>query len=1091
MAPKKPDLANMDPKDVSSKSRSANISSLSATLSKHQDETNKTMQAITKTIASVAKEQRDTTKKLRIREVGYSKGIKEVDKSMTVIMKKLGYTIDEFGRGAKKIAAQTAVATRDTLKQYSRAIGQDLSVNKQNMVAMALSQATPIFGYFAAKFMETDVFAKAKVKIQQSLADTFSVIGMKVREWWTKAKESGKGGIDKIKTKLRERKEAQDQSKKIKIEKPETIPKMQKGGYVQKGGVARLHAAEVVVPFDKLLDRFTKIFEPLSKNLKASGSAAKEIRKLRISLVGLGQEIPAGILEGFTKNPRFRGIFTAFTSLTQSFTTPLKFLFRPRGSYFAHIPRKGNPFTNAVTVLGLIYSATQPKLDAMLKILQNIGEALTGQKQKGVESKTWTMFERGKDFIQGKNKDKWKNQIIEDVIGSLGLDKKALDKSGATGFAKKAMGVKSSKDIVELKNISKKNLRELVDLTTKKVKTDKKLLQITEDSKSELTKIRKSSSEHMSTLMMIITGGLGLLKTIFGKALQLLSHIPGLGGLEGIGGSLLKHAKKGAAGAAAGEAAAGGAAGGTGGVAKPGLFNKGTAGKGQYGKYGGTGVRAGGIAGMGMGATMSTLAGAGAGIMSGMEVGKERGVASGVAQGMISGSLSTIGGLILGPVGTVVGKLLGDAIGKAAFGIGDWMAKNFNIFMLVEDYIINPITKAFKSLTTWMADLPTRMIDWITDKLPHWAKDLFSTKPISETAKTAKESIPEPVTRDPFSSATAGAQRGDSDWKEVPQKLEMLNKFGIFDSTEDIFKINENLKQQQSSEAEKSGGITSRFKKAIGFAKEKLVGVSPSQMLDSTPFPSQNKEEAKSHGLIAPGGAHIDRINPGMYKALIDMAEEYKQKTGKPITVTDGFRSMEEQTRLYQQKPDLAAPPGRSMHQFGVAADIGTATGNELGEMGLLDKYGFTRPMYPGRRGGKVEPWHIEPTAIQGKYNEVRSGGVFNTRKDLALKDQRGDATQVKEVFGKSFTDKSSIAKGQATQKINDTDALVQSIISLRDTTEKAIGENQKNNATIITNVTSSISAQMSSSMNSVANAMKDNKPSNKAITDVLSGNVG
>jgi LAS superfamily LD-carboxypeptidase LdcB len=40
------------------------------------------------------------------------------------------------------------------------------------------------------------------------------------------------------------------------------------------------------------------------------------------------------------------------------------------------------------------------------------------------------------------------------------------------------------------------------------------------------------------------------------------------------------------------------------------------------------------------------------------------------------------------------------------------------------------------------------------------------------------------------------------------------------------------------------------------------------------------------------------------------------------LTLTSGFRTYDEQAALYAQKPNLAAPPGRSNHEDGMAADI-------------------------------------------------------------------------------------------------------------------------------------------------------------------------
>jgi hypothetical protein len=101
------------------------------------------------------------------------------------------------------------------------------------------------------------------------------------------------------------------------------------------------------------------------------------------------------------------------------------------------------------------------------------------------------------------------------------------------------------------------------------------------------------------------------------------------------------------------------------------------------------------------------------------------------------------------------------------------------------------------------------------------------------------------------------------------------------------------------------------------------------------------------------GGSH-----PTMLKNFYGMVQEYGSLTGKKITVTSAFRTYAEQQALYNADPRKAAKPGNSMHEFGLAIDIDSKDADILESMGLMRKYGFTRPL-----GG--EPWHIEPAGIQ------------------------------------------------------------------------------------------------------------------------------
>lgn len=124
-------------------------------------------------------------------------------------------------------------------------------------------------------------------------------------------------------------------------------------------------------------------------------------------------------------------------------------------------------------------------------------------------------------------------------------------------------------------------------------------------------------------------------------------------------------------------------------------------------------------------------------------------------------------------------------------------------------------------------------------------------------------------------------------------------------------------------------------------------------------------------------GVDMSGVNPGLKANLFSMGEELFQQTGKRIQVNSAFRSSKDQARLYATKPKgQAARPGRSMHEFGYAVDINTGEANYLEKSGLLAKYGFHRPLL--RLG---ETWHIEPTAIAGKYDQIRAG--FNPTPDI------------------------------------------------------------------------------------------------------------
>lgn len=117
-------------------------------------------------------------------------------------------------------------------------------------------------------------------------------------------------------------------------------------------------------------------------------------------------------------------------------------------------------------------------------------------------------------------------------------------------------------------------------------------------------------------------------------------------------------------------------------------------------------------------------------------------------------------------------------------------------------------------------------------------------------------------------------------------------------------------------------------------------------------------------------GINIDGLNPEFTKLFLGMAQEYGELTGKKLLITSGTRTYEEQAKLHRENPKKAAPPGRSLHEKGLAIDIDSKNLNELDKLGLMKKYGFTRPV-----GG--ETWHMEPAGIQININKAKQDSAW------------------------------------------------------------------------------------------------------------------
>ncbi len=77
------------------------------------------------------------------------------------------------------------------------------------------------------------------------------------------------------------------------------------------------------------------------------------------------------------------------------------------------------------------------------------------------------------------------------------------------------------------------------------------------------------------------------------------------------------------------------------------------------------------------------------------------------------------------------------------------------------------------------------------------------------------------------------------------------------------------------------------------------------------------------------------------------------------LVLESGFRTHAEQARLYREKPDLAAPPGHSLHERGLAADLAFPSAEaEARAHALAGSCGLAFPV-------SGEPWHTSPTGLE------------------------------------------------------------------------------------------------------------------------------
>lgn len=112
-------------------------------------------------------------------------------------------------------------------------------------------------------------------------------------------------------------------------------------------------------------------------------------------------------------------------------------------------------------------------------------------------------------------------------------------------------------------------------------------------------------------------------------------------------------------------------------------------------------------------------------------------------------------------------------------------------------------------------------------------------------------------------------------------------------------------------------------------------------------------------------------LDPRLQRAFLAMAAA----APGGVSIGSGWRSHEQQTRLHAQKPNLAAAPGKSNHEFGLAIDLSFQ--NEATRRWVhanARRFGLWFPM-------DYEPWHIQLLGVD-RHNVRNPGGMLGGGRD-------------------------------------------------------------------------------------------------------------
>lgn len=356
--------------------------------------------------------------------------------------------------------------------------------------------------------------------------------------------------------------------------------------------------------------------------------------------------------------------------------------------------------------------------------------------------------------------------------------------------------------------------------------------------------------------------------------------------------------------------------------------------------------------------------------------------------GRIAGPLLRLGGfvgrILLGPVGALLGAgAAGWAIGKAIYGkyseeIGALIDGSVGLIKDSVKFIEEKVDKVFAII----GDLKTAWSDWRA-KGKEKAQD--TRRKAVQTAVEADMKNYEGLT--PETRKMAEAVGVDVSmhptWDPKTGKVSQPAVTPPKPVTPPESKPASSVKQPDSKSSATSAPPVARSTQS-GVVQAHAVSLGPRTVSNSSVSSPSTSSPATS--VYGDSAAPVPAVSSNLYRAAADanmgglqphvrsnfeaMVTEYKQRGGKyPVSVNRAFASYEQQAALFKKYgPGRAARPGRSAHNYGVAIDIDSPAANEMARMGLLDKYGFDRPV-------KGEPWHLQ---VKGVSAAMARQGIYS-----------------------------------------------------------------------------------------------------------------
>jgi len=216
-----------------------------------------------------------------------------------------------------------------------------------------------------------------------------------------------------------------------------------------------------------------------------------------------------------------------------------------------------------------------------------------------------------------------------------------------------------------------------------------------------------------------------------------------------------------------------------------------------------------------------------------------------------------------------------------------------------------------------------------------------------------------------------------SEAREYPGKV--LRYYGAHKFTDPKTPINRQIHIDFRNRALLQAGL----KGAINPSSNSNIPPSADGMMEgSVNVPAGSNDRTRASKFIQFSGTNIDKfmmVNPLMREPFLRYAEEMFKTYNRKVVVTSAYRSIADQTRLWNNRannPNTVGRPNQyNKHHLGLAIDISSRDGYSINDT-LLNKYGMVRPL------GKKDPVHVE----MRKWANIRGLNLVNQFGDYPKK---------------------------------------------------------------------------------------------------------